>query len=159
MDEGDVVGDAELFQLLEDRELRRSGLIDAAAKMIEAVAEQVEIRAAQKSLRPVARLVAKAFDPHSGAAFPGEAQRVVESGAAFENVRWTRAMRQAGRREPVRQKPRTMVSRSSPASDEWVSQSATLSMRIVKISVGAAVMAASHVAVAGYRKARDFPGP
>ncbi len=65
----------------------------------------------------------------------------------MEKDRWTRAIGipAAARRS---QKPRTIVSRSSPASDEPVSQSATLSIRIVETSPYAPLV----IGLSGIRK-------
>lgn len=77
-------------------------------------------------------LLAETLDTHAGAAFPGEAERIVERMQHREGK--MHAGDRHARRRQSSQKPRTIVSRSSPASDEWVSQSATLSIRIVEIS-------------------------
>ena len=49
--EGDVVGDAQLLEVVEDRKLGRPVVIDAPAQMVEIVAEQVIVGAAQEALR------------------------------------------------------------------------------------------------------------
>ena len=78
VDEGDVVGDAQLLEVVEDRKLGRRGRVDAPAQMVEIVAEQVVVGAAQEAVRPLAGLGAEPLDAHAAAALPGEAERVIE---------------------------------------------------------------------------------
>src|SRR5262249_47233560 len=78
MDEGHVVGAAHPLEVVEDREFGWSGGVDAPAQMVEIVAEQVEIGAAQETLWTLGRPGAELFDAEPSAALPGEAQRVIE---------------------------------------------------------------------------------